>query len=118
MSQTTSSATDNTLNKTRPTTDVLYPGCILKWDDRGHWYSGNQVSTYEIVSRLGNQNTSIPKKTREDQVSTIYQTVKSDPEKYGSYAGLNDWSPRFTDAQLEAFVGLVRDTTGGSIQCC
>ena len=92
--------------------DSLYPGCMLKWDTRGHWYSGNQVSTYEIVSRLCHQDTSIPKATREENVENVYQKVKSDPEQYGSYAGLNDWSPTFTNAQLAAFRELLMSRKG------
>jgi hypothetical protein len=36
----------------------------------------------------------------------IYNKVKSNPTQYGSYAGLNSWSPTFTDAQLSAFQSL------------
>lgn len=89
----------------------LAPGCLLRWDSRGYWYSGNQVSTYEIVSRLGHQDTSIPKATREKNITTIYQAAKSDPERYGTYAGLNNWSPTFTDAQLKAFQELIQNNT-------
>jgi len=85
----------------------LYPGCILKQDSRGYWYSGNQVSTYEIVTRLCHQDTSISKKTRDGWVTTLYGRVKSDPVRYGSYAGLNNWSPTFTETQLDSFLELI-----------
>jgi len=77
------------------------------WDGRGYWYSGNQVSTYEIVSRLCHQDTSIPKATRDGNVEKVYQKVKSDPEQYGRYAGSNDWSPTYSEAQLSAFLNLL-----------
>ena len=85
----------------------LYPGCILKQDVNGYWYSGNQVSTYEVVTKLCNKDCSISRETRDGWVDTLYKTVNADPKKYGTYAGLDNWSPVFTDAQLTAFVEQV-----------
>jgi hypothetical protein len=90
-------------------TKCLSPGCLLKLDSSGYWYSGNQVSTYEIVTRLCHQDTSINKQTREEWVHTMYRRVKSDPVRYGSYAGLNNWSPTFTETQLDAFLELIEE---------
>ena len=76
-------------------------GHVLKKTDAQHWYFGNQVSTYELVSYVG-QNQHLKSET----ISQIYNTVKNNPQQFGSYAGLNAWSPQFTDNQLNNFIAL------------
>ena len=82
----------------------LAPGCLLRQDEKGYWSSGNQVSTYEIISRLGQQHTHLDREARAQWIRETYLEIKGDQAKYGSYAGNNSWSPRFTTAQLVAFV--------------
>ena len=74
-----------------------YPYPMFKKVD-SLWTSGNQVSTYELLVRLLDNNR---------HLIHIYQLVKSDPDKYGRYAGNNHWSPVFTDYQLQQFSSLI-----------
>ena len=72
------------------------------------WYFGNQISTYELCGHIqrhiGKDNT---------WMNNLYDTLKTDSVnkvlRYGTYAGLNDWSPTFTDEQLEKFISLVHN---------
>ena len=43
-------------------------------------------------------------------ITDKYNIVKKNPNKYGTYAGLNDWSPKFTNDQLAAFNNLCQNT--------
>ena len=45
----------------------------------------------------------------DEWVCRIYQLVKDNPSKYGTYADNNAWSPRFTDDQLKEFIALVNE---------
>ena len=79
---------------------TLYPGCLLRQGKDVEWYFANQISTYELIIKLCRQC------EMEDRLNLIYQKVKNNPDKYGRYAGLDNWSPVFTEDQLEALVGL------------
>lgn len=79
-----------------------HPYAILrKKEDRTFWYCPNQRSTYELVSYLAWATSS-----SDTWLDTVYQTAKADPTSYGTYAGLNNWSPTYTDEQLLAFTAL------------
>ena len=70
------------------------------------WYFGNQKSTYELCGH-------VQRHLGKDDVwmNNLYDTMKTDSVnkvlRYGTCAGLNDWSPTFTDEQLEKFISLV-----------
>ena len=70
------------------------------------WYFGNQISTYELCGHIQRHL------GKDDAwMNNLYDTLKTDSVnkvlRYGTYAGLNDWSPTFTDEQLEKFISLV-----------
>jgi len=83
------------------TGDHPYP--TLKQDVHGNWYAGNQISTYELIGRLSRE---CGCDNRDKWLMKIYGIVQKNPELYGSYAGLNNWSPVYTDTQLKAFSTL------------
>lgn len=76
----------------------------LQKDDNNRWYFGNQVSTYELSLRMLRGHLTEPHYTR--SALEVHNTVEGNPQVYGTYAGLNNWSPIFTDAQLDAFISL------------
>ncbi len=86
-----------TSHKPAPVDISFMPGGLKLNEDETHWYFKNQRSTYEMVSYIMPDNESTKK---------VNDIVKNDPEKYGTYAGLNDWSPYFTDQQLINFHAL------------
>ena len=43
----------------------------------------------------------------DEWMNNIYNIVKDDEKTYGTFAGLNNWSHRFTDNQLDAFNALI-----------
>ena len=79
-------------------------------EKNGKWYFGNQVSTYELIIRQSRKQTKLDKAGKDRWVTEKYNIVKQNPNKYGTYAGLNDWSPTFTNAQLAAFNDLCQNT--------
>ena len=83
-----------TSQKTAPIDLSFMPGSLKLNEDGTHWYFINQRSTYDTVSYIMSDHESTKK---------VYDIVKNNPEKYGTYAGLNDWSPYFTDQQLINF---------------
>ena len=77
----------------------FFPGSLKLNDSKTHWYFGNQRSTYELITYC--------MKNHDNQtIMNIYNTVKNNPHSYGTYAGLNNWSPIFTDKQLIQFYHL------------
>lgn len=81
----------------------------FKKRDNINWTAPNQISTYELVNIIcyALEET---RDTRNYCINKIYGTVKTDPIKYGIYAGNNSWSPIFTDDQLINFINLVKET--------
>jgi hypothetical protein len=84
-----------------------FPKSFKKVNDK--WHAGNQISTYELcghIKRELNKN--------DNWMNNLYNTLKDDSVNkvftYGTYAGLNNWSPTFTDKQLEEFISLVKNT--------
>jgi hypothetical protein len=70
------------------------------------WRFGNPTSTYELCGHIQR------KLGKADAwKNNLYDTLKTDSDskvfRYGTYAGLNDWSPTFTHGQLEEFISLV-----------
>jgi hypothetical protein len=80
-------------------------------NQKGNWVNGNQQSTYELCIHIRRQLTNNTKSYSSDAddrwVTNLYNTVKNDPNTYGTYAGLDNWSHYFTDTQLENFYTLV-----------
>ena len=83
--------------KTAPVDLSFMPGGLKLNDSGTHWYFMNQRSTYELVSYIMSDCKSRKK---------VYDIVKKNPVKYGTYAGLKHWSPYFTDQQLIDFHAL------------
>ena len=80
-----------------------HPFPTLKQSETGTWYAGNQISSYELLVRLSRDCAP----TNQDQwVKQLDQIIRTQTDKYGSYAELNQWSPEFTEAQLRAFASL------------
>ena len=79
-------------------------------EKNGTWKFGNQISTYELIIRQSRKHTNLDKASKDRWVTEKYNIVKQNPNKYGTYAGLNDWSPTFTNAQLAAFNDLCQNT--------
>ena len=79
-------------------------------EKNGTWKFGNQISTYELIIRQSRKQTKLDKAGKDRWVTEKYNIVKQNPNKYGTYAGLNDWSPTFTNAQLAAFNDLCQNT--------
>ena len=76
----------------------------LKKDTNNRWYFGNQVSTYELSLCVLRGHLKDPDYTQ--GALEIHDTVKKNSKVYGTYAGLNDWSPTVSDDQLDAFITL------------
>lgn len=74
----------------------------LRCNDDGAWYFGNQRSTYETLCYLQSKHG-----LSNEWLVASYDKVKADPATYGTYAGLNDWSPVFTSEQLMALCAFV-----------
>ena len=83
-----------------------HPYPILKRDGSGNWYAVNQISSYELIIRLSHE---CAPDDRDQWVVQIHDIVQKNPQVYGSYAGLNNWSPVYTDTQLQAFSTLCCD---------
>jgi hypothetical protein len=78
------------------------PKLFKKGQNSTTWYNGNQQSTYELcayVQRHLNKDGA--------WLDVLYTTVKNNSDKFGVYAGLNNWSHQFTDSQLTDFINLV-----------
>ena len=92
-------------------TELKYYMPRLYNNKKGFWGNGNQQSTYELCiyirRQLTNNNKSYSNDEDDQWVTNLYNTVKKDPNTYGTYAGLNSWSHYFTDKQLNNFYTLV-----------
>lgn len=78
------------------------PQLFLKNNTSNTWYNRNQQSTYELCCYIRRKLN----KTGEWS-DKLYDTVKNDQMKYGTYAGLDNWSHIFTDSQFVHFKNLV-----------
>ena len=74
----------------------------LQCNDDGLWSFGNPRSTYETLNYLKNKYG-----LTMDWLRTSDAKVQANEGVYGTYAGLNDWSPVFTSKQLVALCALV-----------
>lgn len=97
------------------------------------WRNGNQQSSYELCcyirrhfknnvysfQRTANDEkeamkyTEIKNASKKDDdkwIKHIDDTLKNDQEKYGMYAGNDNWCHHFTDEQLRNFYDLIENT--------
>ena len=83
-----------------------WPYPILKWDGRVRRYTArNQTSTYEMLGRVARH---YARAQADDEAAVNRATSRLDAQlrdaevqqECGSYAGLNNWSPCCTAAQL------------------
>lgn len=97
------------------------------------WRNGNQQSSYELsgfIRRYFKNNvfsfqsmandeeeamkyTEIKNASKKDDdkwIKHIDDTLKNDQEKYGMYAGNDNWCHHFTDEQLRNFYDLIENT--------
>lgn len=78
------------------------PGLFKKEQNSTIWYNGNQQSSYELCGYVQRHF------GKDDAwLDVLYTTIKNNSDKYGVYAGLDNWSHQFTDSQLTNFINLV-----------
>ena len=78
---------------------------ILRWDPRvGLYTAGNQISTYEMLTKLeAHYARQLPSHVSLQSITLRLNRElrqESSQHQYGRYAGLNHWSPCCTSAQL------------------
>lgn len=80
-----------------------------------YWTCRNQLSTYELISNVLRMLTEYPQRSTNytenkpfymlcDHINNI---VLDNPNTYGFYAYNDNWTPKMTNIQLEAFCLLV-----------
>lgn len=82
------------------------------------WRNGNQQSSYELCCYIRRhfknemKYTEIKNASRKDDdkwIKHIDNTLKNNQEKYGMYAGNDNWCHHFTDEQLGNFYDLIEN---------
>ena len=82
----------------------IHPYPLLYKNENDIWTAKNQISSYELISKLVVDINGIDNKTL---ISSINNKVYVNPKLYGSYANNNSWSPVLTENQLLNFITLL-----------
>lgn len=82
----------------------IHPYPLLYKNDNNMWKAKNQISSYELISKLVVDIKDIDDKTL---ISSINNKVYGNPNVYGFYADNNSWSPVLTENQLLNFITLL-----------
>lgn len=99
---------------TNPVTGRPWP--LLYQKDNSHlWICRNQMSTYELISKVVCFLTHRPARATlydenrifDEICSSINTSVTENTTEYGLYANTNSWSPVMTNDQLISFCQLV-----------